>query len=317
VDAAMSDMNYNVSLLQKVRATLIQSFADRRIEQSGEERWVENPTKRLIRQVYDAVSEPIRTGHWDAPRFGNDRTAYIIGLFGTGRWYINNLIRDNFGKRARYIRDGFQFHPRPTSMIYTGHATMKYASRGQRLPDVTRRIMEAVRSRYADLIFVYRHPVDSLITNWLWWRTYLREKRFIGSIRDVYKTTDELCAALQQDFQEFQAFAEGDAAFFAPTRGPRFLSFSEFVEETELFIGSSTLSLRLEDFMTDVRTEFLKITEVMSASVDPSTLSLPAPRAKRYGYLLVQEGAPQLKTFIDSLDSETRKRIGKIGYSIA
>ncbi len=112
---------------------------------------------------------------WNVPRLGNDRTAYIIGLFGTGRWYINELILQNIGERAKYFRDRIRFHPGPTSMIYSGHATMKHVSRVQALPAVTSRILEAVRSGFADLIFVYRHPLDSLLTNWIWWRTYIRD----------------------------------------------------------------------------------------------------------------------------------------------
>ena len=59
-------------------------------------------------------------------------------------------------------------------MIYSGHATMRHVSRGQMPPAVMSHILEAVRSGFADLIFVYRHPLDSLLTNWVWWRTYHR-----------------------------------------------------------------------------------------------------------------------------------------------
>jgi hypothetical protein len=315
VGAPISATNTKVSLAQKVRATFLNYLPDYPIRQNGQERWVENPTKKFVRGIYDTVSEPIRNGQWSVPHSGNDKTAYIIGLFGSGRLYINALILQNFGQRARYLRPIIRFHPGPTSMIYSGHATMKYASRGQKLPVVTNRIMEAVRSGYADLIFVYRHPLDSLITNWLWWRTYLREKRFIDSISDVYKTTDELCAALDRDFQGFKAFAEGHAEFFASTPGPRFLSFTEFVEETELYLRASTLSLRLEDFMIDPSREFRKLVELMSVQVDLDSASLPPPRAKPYGYLRVQETVPQFKDFIEGLDFATKDRIEKIGYT--
>src|SRR5580658_7870900 len=84
--------------------------------------------------------------HWRVPRTGNDRTAYVIGLFGTGRWYINDLLRDHIGKRAVYFRDAIRFHPGPTSMIYSGHATLKHVSHLQDPPALTARILEAVRS---------------------------------------------------------------------------------------------------------------------------------------------------------------------------
>lgn len=310
----ISETINRLSLAQRVRATLIDYLPDYPVRQNGEEEWVENPAKKFIRGVYDRVSEPMRTGQWNVPHFGNDRTVYIVGLFGSGRLYVNQLILENLGQRARYLRPWIRLHPRPTSMIYSGHATMKYVSRGQRLPAVTKRIMEAVRSGYADLIFVYRHPLDSLITNWLWWRTYLREKRSISSISDVYKTTGELCSGLEEDFQGFKAFAEGNAGFFTSTPGPRFLSLPEFVEETELYVQSSTLSLRLEDFMIDPLRELRKLVELMSVPVDLDNLNLPFPRAKPYRCLTVQEKVPQFREFIVGLDLATRKRIEKIGY---
>ena len=301
---------------KKLRATISNCLADYTVERDGKRTWVEHPAKRAIHGIYDVVSEPLRTGHWVVPRMGTDKTAYVVGLYGTGRFYIHAVMRQNLGMRAKYIRERIRFHSRATSMIYTGHATMKYASRGQRLPVVTSRILEAVRSGFADLIFVYRHPLDSLLTNWLWWRTYLGEKRIISSIWDVYKTLDDLCVGLEQDFQGFRAFAEGDPNFFSASPGPRFLSLAEFVEETDLYIQSSTLAVRLEDFADDPRKEFLRIVEVLSVPLDLGTLHVPAPRAKPYGYRAVQGKVPQFRDFINGIDFQTKRRIKEIGYSL-
>ncbi len=117
-------------------------------------------------------------------------------------------------------------------MVYCNHATIRHVSRFQALPGVTSRILEAVRARRADLIFIYRHPLDSLLTNWVWWRAYLRNKNLATVISTVYKNTGDLCADLEKNFPEFESFAKGDPAFFATSLGPRFLSFPEFVEET-------------------------------------------------------------------------------------
>jgi hypothetical protein len=243
------------------------------------------------------------------------RTAYVIGLFGTGRRYINDLILRNIGERAKYFRDTIRLHPGPTPMIYSGHATMKYVSRGQELPAVMSRISEAVGWGFADSIFIYRHPLDSLLTNWIWWRTYLRDDASISGISQVYKNTDDLCADLEENFQDFQAFAEGDPDFFAGEPGPRFLSFAEFVEETELHLQSATLGLRLEDFMVDPAREFSRIVEVMSVDLDLSRLCLAPPRTRPYNYLAVLDKVPAFRNFIDGLNAETKGRIEKFGYS--
>jgi hypothetical protein len=254
---------------------------------------------------------------WRVPHAANDRTAYIIGLFGTGRWYINRLLLYNIGERASYFKDTISFHSGPTSMIYSGHATVRHVSRLQYPPAVMSRILEAVKSGFADLIFVYRHPLDSLLTNWVWWRTHIRDNRMIAGISDVYKNTDDLCDDLERNFAEFETFADGRAEFFAGSPGPRFLSFEEFVEETELQIQSATLALRLEDFMVDPVKEFLRIAEVMSVDLVLSRLRVGPPNAKRYGHLAVKANSPRFREFVGGLSAVTKARIESIGYDVS
>jgi len=272
--------------------------------------------REQLRKVRAKFFRHLLERRWITPCRGNDRTAYVIGLFGSGRWYINELLLQHIGERAKYFLDEIRFHPGPTSMIYTGHATIRHVSRFQALPAVTSRVFEAVRSGFADLIFIYRHPLDSLLTNWVWWRTYLRDNFMIPGISQVYKNTDDLCADLEQKFLEFKAFAYGDPDFFAAAPGPRFLSFPEYVEETELFLQAATLSLRLEDFMGDPTKEFSKIAEVMSVDLDSSDLRVAPPITKPNRYLAVKEKVPQLRNFINELDAETKRRIARIGYNV-
>jgi len=246
------------------------------------------------------------------------RTAYVIGLFGTGRRYINEFLREkqNIGERAKYFRDAIRLHPGPTPMIYSGHATTRYASRAQELPEVTRGILDAVRSGFANFIFLYRHPLDSLLTNWIWWRAYIRSNRWISGISEVYKNSDDLYADLDRHFLDFKAFAEGDPQFFAGVPGPRFLSFAQYVEETELHLQSATLTLRLEDFTTDPLKEFSKIAEVMAVDLDLSQLRLVPPRTKPFGYLATVEQVPRFRDFVNDLSVETKRRLEGIGYKV-
>lgn len=272
-----------------------------------------------------------RDWYWRIKSPGSDKTMYVIGLFGTGRWYVTELMREYIGERAKYLRFGItRSHGVPTSMIYGGHATIKYVSRAQALPAVTNRILETVRGGIADLIFVYRHPLDSLLSNWVFWRNYIRDIDMNASISKLYKNNEQLCLDLDQNFGEFKAFVESDPSFFAKGStkpmnvedrtippGSRFLSFREFVEETELFFQSATLVLRLEDFMSDPLKEFSKITKIMSVDVDLSGVHLPPPRTKAYGYLAVKEKVPRFSCFIEKLNAETKRQIEKIGYHVA
>jgi hypothetical protein len=247
----------------------------------------------------------------------NYRTAYVIGLFGSGRQYLSGLILQNIGERAKYFRDDIRVHPGPTPMIYSGHATIRHPSRAQHLPEVTGRLLASVKAGFADLIFAYRHPLDSLLTNWVWWRTYIREHRKISGISEVFEGADALSAHLEQNFANFKAFAEGDAAFFAGLPGARFLSFAEFVEETALYLEAATLALRFEDFAIDPARQFSKVVELISVPPDFSGSCLKPPRSKPYGYLAVKERVPKFRNFILELDAETKSRLKKIGYSLS
>jgi hypothetical protein len=244
----------------------------------------------------------------------NDRTLYIIGLFGTGRLYVDDLLIRNIGERSRYFRDQIRLHPGPTPMIYSGHVTLRHTSRAQSLPIVMRGILEAIQAGFADAVFVYRHPIDSLLTNWVWWRTYLRNSTVVAGISELYNNTDDLCADLERNFSEFLMFAAGDSDFFAAAPGPPFLSFAQFVEETELHLQAATLSLRLEDFIIDARKEFAKIADVMSVDLDVSQLCLAPPKTKPYRHQDVMEKVPRFRHFVDGLDTDTRRRIENVGY---
>jgi hypothetical protein len=245
------------------------------------------------------------------------RTAYIVGLFGTGRTYLCELIQQNLGERSRYFRDGIRFHPVPTRMIYSGHATIKYVCRAQHPPAVMSRILQAQRTGLADLIFVYRHPLDSLLTNWVWWRTYMRDQSCISGISQVYPTTADLSMDLEQNFSEFKAFADGDPNFFAGAGpGPGFLSFAEFIEETQLYLDAgATLTLRLEDCIIDPLKEFSKVADVLRVTSDLNQLEICAPRSKPYGYMSVANKVPEFRKFINGLDAKTRTRMEMLSYS--
>ncbi|MGH7754843.1 MAG: hypothetical protein ACREM8_00965 [Vulcanimicrobiaceae bacterium] len=227
------------------------------------------------------------------------------------------MMQQNIGERAVYLRDGLGLYQGPTSMIHSGHSTIKHVSRAHRPPSITSRLLESVRLRFADVIFIYRHPLDSLLTNWLFWRNVIRDGRPGLLTSEAYASADDFSADVESHFSELKALAEGDPDFLAVLpKGPRFMSLEEFVEETTLFVQCAPLALRLEDFSIDPLKEFSKIVDVMSADVDLSRLRLNPPRSRPYGYLAVKERVPQFRNLIDGLNAETKRRIEKIGYTV-
>lgn len=272
---------------------------------------------RLVRNAYNLPGLKETDWYWRTHSSGADRTVYIVGLFGSGRSYINELLTRHIGLRAKYFRsESIRAHAVPTSMIYSGHATVRYPSRGQEPPAVMGRISRAIEAGFADLIFIYRHPLDSLLTNWVCWRMHIQECAFVFSISAAYPDTDAFCADLDRNFSEFKAFAEGHPDFFRALPGPPFLSFSQFLEETELHLRAATLAVRLEDFAVDPAKEFARIAAIMSVDPGATAASMARPRTAMYRYSIVKEKVPQFREFIEQLSPDTKARIEALGYSL-
>jgi hypothetical protein len=142
-------------------------------------------------------------------------------------------------------------------------------------------MLEEVSAGNAIFIFIYRHPLDSLLTNWVWWRTYLRDKIMVQGISQVYKNADDFCADLEANFLEFMSFAEGDPALFSRSIPPA---------------------------------EFSRIAKVMSLDVDATRMSVAPPRNKPFGFVAVKEKVFRFRRFVDNLDAETKKYMEEIGY---
>jgi hypothetical protein len=81
----------------------------------------------------------------------------------------------------------------PTSMVFSGHATIKYSSIGQAPPEITNSLIKLAQSRAADLIFICRHPVDSLLTNWIWGLQMNSGSTTRAYVSQIYKNIDGLC----------------------------------------------------------------------------------------------------------------------------
>ena len=68
-------------------------------------RFARRSRREQLRVVRGTVRYHLIERGWKIPHLGNDRTAYVIGLFGTGRSYVNELMLQNIGERAKYFRD--------------------------------------------------------------------------------------------------------------------------------------------------------------------------------------------------------------------
>ena len=204
-------------------------------------------------------------------------------------------------------------------MIYSGHMTLRHVSTGLHPPEIGSRIVELVRSGAGKMIFIYRHPLDLLLTNWVWWRSNVRagatgpeHGAFISS---SFKTLDALCKIVEQEWANFEAFAMGDPVFFADVPGACFLSFAEFVEESVLLFEQATLRLPFEAFMTNPYAAFVKVIDVISPEMHlSSTLHIRRPQSKPGTHLVVMKSVPRFNKFVNSISPETKRLMLKLGY---
>ena len=256
------------------------------------------------------------------PASGNVRSAstiYIVGLFGSGRMYLGDVICDHIGERAHDFRDELRYESTPTSMIYSGHMTLRYVSTGFNPPEFGNRIVASVRSGAGKMIFIYRHPLDSLLTNWVWWRSHVRAgagRQEQGAvISNSFRSLNALCETVEREWASFEAFAMGDPAFFAELPGARFLSFAEYVEESVLLFEQATLPLQLEGFTTNPYAAFLRVIDVISPGTRLNcTMYIRRPESKPGTHLFVMKNVPRFNEFVNRISPETRRLMLKLGY---
>lgn len=256
---------------------------------------------------------------WDSRR--GTRPTYLLGLYGTGRWYINQLIMRSAGAWSYYFQDrlGIQLDGPP--VIWSGHTTVqKPVVAGHAGSDYGQSILDLGRNGLANIVFLYRHPLDSAISNWVWWRTLLEQKRYIMGIGERYKTDDELFADLRANFYEFALFCTGSIDFMklygAPY--PPFFSLTDFVSETAYFLNCDFVhKFRFEDFLADPRAQFSRFMNIVDPSAQLSLEDLAEPKAaKKSKYVLAMEQVSEFKQLMDTLPRQLRADIRKMGYDL-
>jgi hypothetical protein len=107
--------------------------------------------REIVRKATSVLGE--KDWYWKVRSPGNERTAYVIGLYGSGRDYLGELLQRHLGARAKYFRSvsgDIRMRRIQTAMVYSGHCTIKYPSIGQAPPEVTSRLIKAAQSRMVD-----------------------------------------------------------------------------------------------------------------------------------------------------------------------
>jgi hypothetical protein len=255
--------------------------------------------------------------HYPAGRKPN----YIVGIFGSGRQYVGGLLQHSDPEIAYYLRGDLRHYYGAVPVIFTGHVTSIYESALCDHPSFGRTLLDRAAADLISLIFIYRHPLDSLLSNWAWIRRFLRHEAPTTGIAQAYKSEEDFHRDLDDNFDEFSLFCDGSADFARIVTGSeinwRFLSLREYIHETEVFIGGANVqSFRFEDFKADAAAEFKRLVSILAPDLPPEIGNPVAPRALSSRYRSARENVGAFRSFMDSLPTDITKRIMALGYSV-
>jgi hypothetical protein len=154
--------------------------------------------------------------YWKIHKSGNDRTTYVIGLFGTGRLYINELMLQNIGERAKYFRKHTDPPPSRSNVFYLQppcHNQVCFSlagvARGNK-PYIGSGQIQICRFDF----YLSSSPRFLAVKLGLVADISSQHHSRFCYLGPLYKNTDDLCDDLEQNFLEFKAFAEGDPDFY-------------------------------------------------------------------------------------------------------
>ena len=226
------------------------------------------------------------------PSPGTFPCGVIVGLMGSGRTALTDFFLQytdlSFGEGLEDFRAG---------TIRSGHVCQR-SVRGFSDPVVMDHLIRLGEEGRARLVFLLRNPLDSVITNWFWWRELDQTGRTIAGVADV-EDPREIFHREQEDFLQFCATGNG------------FMSLTEYLEETlALFAHPLFHVIRFEDMIRDRFRTAKNLLTHLSCPFDPQRLvGIQPPRSKvdRHKDFL----APK---FIRDLTDLQQEILRKLGY---
>ena len=244
----------------------------------------------------------------------------IIGLLGSGRTLLNNILDKSisyqFLKHEGLENCGFKSR---IPMIYSGHATLKTVSSFQKNPDFSKKkLIEPLANGCHQMIFMLRHPLDSLFSNYFWWQhcILINSAHSLG-ISSVYRGLDEFIEKIESDIVSFCHFVETGEITKNNNGFGKFLSLNEFIYETFLWSQVPSMNVfKFEDFLDDYLGQIEKLEILLSPNC-----RLPLSKARilgsRNNYKYICSKSESVKKIIQkSLTNFSEKAIVELGFEL-
>ena len=256
------------------------------------------------------------------------KPAFINDIGPAGRTYLNGLILNSGLDIAYYLRfsdPGTRGAPYSGAVpvIFTGHTTAIYE--GHYKSSFGRALLDLAAGHLINLIFLYRHPLNSFVSQWAFQHNLSLGKMPAFGISDLYESIEDFYRDLNDNIYEFSLFCGGSKDFIRITQGPAVrtaggtagLSLLEFIHETEAFISNPNVHcFRFEDFVRGPAAEFKRFISIVAPDLTPKFDNVPLPRAVSSRYQSAKENVSSFRALISSLPTEITKRIEAMGYSM-
>jgi hypothetical protein len=251
----------------------------------------------------------------------NIKPLVVIGLFGTGRTYFSNAFLSN-PTLAPLYQEGlascgmYASH----SVICSGHATLKHESSFQMAPDQTGELLlRPLSDEFHCILFVKRHPVDSLFSNWAWWRRFCDTGiPHNGAVKEVFGGNRGLIEDIRSNLPAFLKFmAEGIVPSRPndPAEGNRFLSFEQMLDESLAWMEvPAVVSIRFEEIHEHLDTVSDTITNLLSRRPWGS-LVLELPVSTAFNYRQIFRDHPDIQSLVCAgIGRESSDKLLRMGY---
>jgi hypothetical protein len=247
----------------------------------------------------------------------------VIGLFGTGRTYFSSAFLGH-PTLAPFYQEGlascgmYAAH----SLICSGHATLRHESSFQMAPEQTEALLLGpLHDGYHRILFVLRHPVDSLFSNWAWWRRFCETGvQHKGAVKEVFGGNPGLIDDIRAHIPAFLSFmAEGcvPSKPGGPAEHLRFLSFEQMLEESLAWMDvPGVVSLRFEEVHAHLDSVSDTLTGLLSRRPWGS-LVLEPPVSAAFNYRQIIKDHPDIQSLVSAgIGREGSEKLARMGYSL-
>lgn len=285
----------------------------------------QNTLEYFILSLYSGRLTSIPSRWWQHENFSAlpstptlTKTVIINGAYGTGRNYFNYLVQSQ-PSLLPYFRDCQQYcHPSKYPSINSTHAffTVETPYSWSDLSDFI--APESAIRTEVTLISVVRHPVDCLISNWIWFFNLLKDNTPYTSIANsAFSEDSTLAEFISTHISSLEQFANGstlehvfefldyDNCHDHRLRGPCFLSFSTLLEEMKVGSNLAHFTFEFESFshsLSSSLSQFYSSLGLDPNLIDTSFIQPPKAQAYRYKSLLIL--SEPLKRFVCRLSEE-------------